>query len=189
MSTAEQIVARQLLQLEAHCDELRIEYVSAVAASRPVFELLMNDLRKGDTLVVLDVDRAFRSAIDALSVVQTLRDLGISFDIINLPVDVQSDLGEFLYGSIALFAQLERKIIRRRTREGLAAARQRGVRLGRPATLNDTTIRDAHQWMRSDEIPCRYVAALLGVSRLTLQRGFHRLGLEYPIKPKEREAA
>lgn len=165
---------------------VRVEYISGAARERPVFDSLIRELRTGDTFVVLDVDRAFRSAVDALVTAQTLRERGIGFDIINLPVDVQTDLGEILYGCLALFSQLERKTIKRRTREGLAAARRRGVRLGRPARLSDTTIREAHAWMNEVPLPCRYVAWFLGVSRLTLQRGFHRLGLEYPINHSER---
>lgn len=186
VSTSEQLIDRQILSLKESCDDIRVEYISGAARERPVFDSLIRALGAGDTFVVLDVDRAFRSAVDALVTAQTLRERGIGFDIINLPVDVQTDLGEILYGCLALFSQLERKTIKRRTREGLAAARRRGVRLGRPARLSDATIREAHAWMNEVPLPCRYVAWFLGVSRLTLQRGFHRLGLEYPINHSER---
>lgn len=181
VSTSDQLIDRQIHSLQERCDDIRIEYISGAARERPVFDALIRDLSASDTFVVLDVDRAFRSAVDALVTAQNLRERGVGFDIINLPVDVQTDLGEILYGCLALFSQLERKTIRRRTREGLAAARKRGVRLGRPAILPDTVIREAHDWMREAALPCRYVTWFLGVSRLTLQRGFRRLGLEYPI--------
>lgn len=189
VSTSEQLIDRQVLSLKESCDDIRVEYISGAAQCRPVFDALIADLRPGDSFVVLDVDRAFRSAVDALVTAQALRDRGVRFDILNFPVDVHSDLGEVLYGCLALFAQLERKIIKRRTREGLEAARRRGVRLGRPKSLTDRTIREAHEWMTEAALPCRYVAWFLGVSRLTLQRGFRRLNLQYPIAPKEREAA
>lgn len=148
---------------------------------RPVFDKLLDDLREGDTFVVVDIDRAFRSAIDAITTAGSLDRRGISFEVLNFPIDTSTDDGEFLYGVLALAAQLERKIIRRRTKKGLAAARQRGVRLGRPPRIPDATLREAHDWMQETGLPCRYVAALLGVDRLTLQRGFHRLGLRYPL--------
>ena len=183
VSTDRQQVDRQVMQLEDCCDVLRIEHISAMAAERPVFNAVMQELRPGDTLVVVDLDRAFRSAIDAILTADQLDQRGVHFKILTFPMNTGTDEGAFVYGILALAAQLERKIIRRRTMEGLAAARRRGVRLGRPARLSDEIIHEAHAWMTETALPCRYVAALLGVSRLTLQRSFHRMGLAYPITP------
>jgi len=155
--------------------------------SLPVFNQVLAELQAGDIFVVVDIDRAFRSAIDAILTADELDRRGIRFEILTFPMNTGTDEGAFVYGILALAAQLERKIIRRRTREGLEAARRRGVRLGRPTRLNDETIREAHDWMSETELPCRYVATLLGVSRLTLQRGFRRLGLTYPLKPQPKE--
>ncbi len=187
VSTPSQLTDRQVIQLEECCDELRIEHTSAVAKKRPVFDQLLQDLQSGDTLVVVDLDRAFRSAIDALLTAQNLRERGIAFDMLTFPIDVTSEMGEVFYGILALFAQFERRIIRRRTKEGLDAARRRGVRLGRPTKLSNKVIEDAYAWMQETGLPCRYVAALLGVPRLTLQRGFHRLGLKYPLEHEQRK--
>lgn len=169
------------MQLEAECDEMRIEYVSAVAADRPVFRVLMDDLCSGDMFVVVDLDRAFRSAIDAILTGQMLRERGVDFRVLSFPINTASEEGELFYNILASFAHFERRIISRRTKEGLEAARRRGVRLGRPAHLTSDTIQEAYHWMADNDLPCRYVATLLGVSRLTLQRGFHRLGLNYPL--------
>ncbi|MEM6890783.1 MAG: recombinase family protein [Pseudomonadota bacterium] len=181
VSTDRQHVDRQVMQLEESCDCLRVEYLSAVATDRPVFNAVLAELNARDTFVVVDIDRAFRSAIDAILTAEQLDTRGIRFEIMTFPMNTASDEGAFVYGILALAAQLERKIIRRRTMEGLAAARRRGLRLGRPARLDDATIRDAYAWMRESQLPCRYVAALLNVSRVTLQRGFHRLDLQYPL--------
>ena len=186
VSTDRQQIDRQVMQLEDQCDVLRVEYISAVANERPVFNAVMAELCEGDTFVVVDIDRAFRSAIDAILTAEQLDQRGIRFEILTFPMNTGSDEGAFVYGILALAAQLERKIIRRRTLEGLEAARRRGVRLGRPSHLSHKTISAAYDWMREAALPCRYVAALLGVSRLTLQRGFHRHGLEYPLNPKSK---
>ena len=152
-----------------------------MAAERPVFEAAIAALRPGETFVVVDLDRAFRSAIDAIMTAEWLRKRGIRFQVLSFPIDTASEEGELFYTIIAGFAQFERRIISRRTKEGLEAARRRGVRLGRPATLSTETIRQAHAWIDETGLPCAYVSALLGVSRLTLQRGFRRLGLAYPL--------
>lgn len=169
------------MQLEAQCDCLRVEHVSAVAAERPVFAAMMAELVPGDTLVVVDLDRAFRSAIDAILTAQALRDRQIGFRVLNFPIDTTSEEGELFYTIVAAFTQFERRIISRRTKEGLAAARRRGVHIGRPRALSDGVITDAYAWIEETGHPCAYVAALLSVSRMTLQRGFRRLGLTYPI--------
>ncbi len=181
VSTASQQVDRQIVQLEAECDELRVEQVSAVAAKRPVFDALIDDLRTGDTFVVVDLDRAFRSAIDAIITSEALSKRQVKFRILSFPFDTTCDEGELFFGIVALFAQFERRIISRRTREGMQAARERGVKLGRPSLLNSDTVHDAYIWMSETGLPCAYVSALLGVSRLTLQRSFRRQGLQYPI--------
>ncbi len=161
VSTPSQITDRQSLQLEAECDALHIEYVSAVAAERPVFEAVLADLRTGDALVVADLDRAFRSSIDAMLTADALRQRGVHFRILSLRIDTSTAEGELFFTIMASFAQFERRIISRRTKQGLSAARNRGVQLGRPSQLSPETINAAHEWIRSEDLPCRYVAALL----------------------------
>lgn len=177
VSTPSQTTDRQVMQLEAECDELHVEHLSAVAAERPVFDSVLQRLREGDVLIVVDLDRAFRSAIDAMMTAEALRSRGVRFRVLNFPIDTMSEEGELFFTILAAFAQFERRIISRRTKEGLEAARRRGAKIGRPASLDAQTIRDAHEWIRETGLPCAYVSALLGVSRPTLQRGFRRIGL------------
>ncbi|MEM6914752.1 MAG: recombinase family protein [Pseudomonadota bacterium] len=181
ISTKAQLADRQVLQLEEACDDLRIEQVSAVADARPVLEALLAELLPGDTFVVLDLDRAFRSTIDAILTAEALHALGIGFKVLSFPIDTATEEGELFFTILAAFAQFERRIISRRTREGMEAARKRGSKIGRPARLSTDVISQAYEWMVETKLPCAYVAALLGVSRLTLQRGFHKLGLVYPL--------
>ncbi|MEM6275357.1 MAG: recombinase family protein [Pseudomonadota bacterium] len=186
VSTSSQVPDRQLKQLESECDEVSIEIAPGAARSRPVFDDVIASLKAGDCLVVLDLDRAFRSSIDAILTANILRERSVGFRILSLDVDTRTPEGEMFYGLVAVLAQYERRIISRRTREGLAAARGRGVRLGRPTRLQTDVIRDAHAWIAETGLPSRYVAALLGVSRITLQRGFRRVGL---VNPTARRSA
>lgn len=179
VSTRAQAPDRQIEVLRSECDDLYIEHVSAVAAERPVFDKLITDLNPGDTFVVVDLDRAFRSAVDAILVSSALCQQGVKFKILSFPLDTTSDEGELFFGIVALFAQFERRIISRRTREGLDAARARGVTLGRRPKLTEHEIRAAHKQLAT--VGCKDIANRLGVSRITLQRGFHRLGLRYPV--------
>ena len=180
VSTAEQRTDRQAFGLKGLCDELHVEYVSAVAGHRPVFESVMAKLSWGDTLMVWDLDRAFRSTIDALVTAETLRKRGVHLRIAKMNIDTGTEEGELFYTMIAAFARFERRMLARRTREGLAAARRNGTRLGRPPALDAETVTEAYVGYYRKGYPCRYIAFLLGVSRITLERAFHREGLSYP---------
>jgi len=184
VSTKSQSTDRQAAGLRNHCDELCFEYVSAVAKSRPVFEEVISNLRAGDTFVVWDLDRAFRSTVDAILTAEKLRSRNIRFKIISMHVDTATPEGDLFYTVMAGFAQYERRIISRRTKEGIAVARRKGKQIGRPRSLNPETVRDAYLWIAENNYPCRYAAALLGVSRVTLQRGFKRQGLMERLTPK-----
>ena len=177
VSTRDQMTDRQTDQLAAECDRLHIEHISAAAKERPVFEAALADVSAGDTFVVLDLDRAFRSSIDALLTADSFLKRDVHFRILSMPVDTSTAEGELFYTMVAAFARFERRIIQRRTREGLEAAKARGVTLGRPTRLDTETVQAAYAWMQEDDLPCRYVAALLNVSRITLQRSFRREGL------------
>jgi DNA invertase Pin-like site-specific DNA recombinase len=179
VSTRSQIPDRQIEALSAQCDALHIEYVAAVADARPVFQDVMAALQPGDSFVVMDLDRAFRSAIDAILTAEELRQSGITFRILSMAVDTRTPEGELQYSMVAAFAQFERRIISRRTKEGLAAARARGVILGRRPKLSEPDIRGSYARLRQSD--CKDIAAELGVSRQTLQRGFRRHGLAYPV--------
>ena len=185
VSTKAQMPDRQVEALKAECDELHIEHVSAVADARPVFDQVMGHLRPGDTFVVMDLDRAFRSSIDAILTAEHLRHQDVTFRILSMAIDTSTPEGELYYTMIAGFAQFERRIISRRTKEGLDAARARGVVLGRRPKLTDHQIRKAHAKLAAS--PCAHVAESLGVSRQTLQRGFKRLGLSYSVSTKRKE--
>lgn len=176
VSTSEQKTDRQALGLNESCDRLYMEKVSAVARSRPVFEEVLENLRHGDSLVVWDLDRAFRSTVDAILTAENLRHRGVNLRIVSMFVDTATPEGELFYTILAGFAQYERRIIARRTREGMEAARRRGAQIGRPRILDAETVREAYLSVSEDGYPCRYVAALLGVSRITLQRSFRRNG-------------
>jgi DNA invertase Pin-like site-specific DNA recombinase len=177
VSTKTQAPDRQIEALRAECDELNIEYVSAVADARPVFDNVITNLQPGDSFVVMDLDRAFRSSIDAILTAEHLRQINVTFRILSMAIDTSTPEGELYYTIVAGYAQFERRIISRRTKEGLAAARARGVKLGRRPKLTDEEVRAAHK--RLSRQSSEQIAQSIGVSRPTLQRCFRRLGLSY----------
>jgi DNA invertase Pin-like site-specific DNA recombinase len=132
VSTEEQNHQRQIDSLESVCDKLFTEYASAASKKRPVFDKALKSLKAGDTLVVHDLDRAFRSTVDALNHAERLKARGIEFRILSLHVDTNTPAGQLVYAIMAAFAEYERKCLSQRTKEGMAAAKKRGKHIGRP---------------------------------------------------------
>lgn len=173
VSTAEQRPDRQIDGLRMICDDLHIEKLSAVCPRRPVYEKAVASLRSGDMLVVWDLDRAFRSVIDALGEAEKLRARGVHFRIANLNIDTSTPAGIFVYTMMSALAEFERRTLSQRTREGLAAAKARGAQLGRPPKLTDAQLQRASARIAAGE-KISAVSAEFGVAAWTLSRALRR---------------
>lgn len=178
VSKEEQKLDRQVDGLKSVCDRLHLEKVSAVADERPIFDTLFKTLKAGDTLVVWDLDRAFRSTVDAILCANELRERGVAFQIVSLNVDTSEPVGELVYSLVAAIAQFERRNISKRTKEGLASAVKRGKILGRKRKLTGRRLRKAVQLLDAGEHSKSEIAALFDVHPRTLSRALKRNDLE-----------
>lgn len=176
VSTQEQNLDRQRDALNDLCDEIFEEKTSAVASHRPVFEQVMQQLAPGDTLVVLSIDRAFRSTVDAVIHVEQLLARDVRFKIANLDIDTSTADGMFAFTIIAAVATHERMRISERTKQGLDAARKRGQRLGTPPKLERPALHSAAQRIARKET-IKSVAESLHVAPWSLTRALKRHGL------------
>ena len=174
VSTEEQNPDRQRDGLNTLCDEIHIEKISAVGKKRPVYNKVLKRLKAGDTLVVWDLDRAFRSTVDALLEAEKLRARGIEFQIVTLNVDTATPSGELIYTVMAAFAQFERQNLIKRTREGMEAAKRRGKHIGRPYKLKAQDVALAHAEIMAGRSTIRGMARELGCSRGTLSQALER---------------
>ncbi|MDD7942887.1 recombinase family protein [Actinomycetospora lutea] len=91
------------------------------------------DAGDADVLVTAKLDRVSRSVRDFAGLLDRARDNGWRLVLLDLGIDTITPAGEFVSNTLASAAQYERRIIGQRTREGLAAKRAQGVRLGRPS--------------------------------------------------------
>ncbi len=172
-STDKQLIDRQVNQLEKICDEVFIEDgVSAVKKKRPVYDRLINQLVDGDVLVVLSLDRAYRSVIDALSELDKLHQRNIEFYSLTQNFDTRTPEGKLLYTVSAALAEWERSILSKRTKEGMEAARKRGSIIGRPRKLKPEQV----SWAKSMMLinggvgTITQISSALDVSPQTLKR-------------------
>ena len=93
-------------------------------------------LKPDDCLVVWKLDRLGRSLSHLLATVNELKDRGIAFRSLTEQMDTTTPQGEFLFHVFGALAQFERSLIQERVRAGLAAARRRGRRGGRPVAID-----------------------------------------------------
>jgi DNA invertase Pin-like site-specific DNA recombinase len=174
VSTSEQRPDRQIDGLQQLCDELHVETLSAVSPRRAVYDKVIRKLKSGDTLVVWDLDRAFRSVVDALTEAEKLRQRGVHFQIVNLKIDTATPAGLFVYTIVSALAEFERRMLSQRTKEGLAAARRRGKQLGRPRKLSPHQLDEARSRLATREETLASIASKFAVAPWTLKRSLRR---------------
>src|SRR5687768_2741559 len=133
VSTEDQQTHRQLDELQAAgCREVLQEHASGGDRDRPVLAQALARVQAGDTLVVVSLDRLARSLSHLLEVIEGLQGRGAFFRSLKDPVDTASPQGLFTLQVLGAAAQLERALIRERTRSGMRAAAARGQRAGNP---------------------------------------------------------
>jgi DNA invertase Pin-like site-specific DNA recombinase len=133
VSTEEQGTDPQLDELRAAgCDAVLEEHASGADRSRPVLARLLREIRPGETLVVVRLDRLARSVSHLLAVIEQLEASGAYFRSLRDPIDTTTPQGMFSLQVLGAVAQLERALIAERTKAGLNAARARGRVGGNP---------------------------------------------------------
>jgi DNA invertase Pin-like site-specific DNA recombinase len=108
---------------------------SGARDDRPGLKSCLEFLKAGDTLVVWKLDRLGRSLPHLLAIVAGLREVGVAFRSLTEGMDTTTPHGELLFHIFGALAQYERALTRERVQAGLAAARRRGRRGGRPTVI------------------------------------------------------
>ena len=133
VSTEDQATHSQVDTLNvAGCHVIHEEYASGASSSRPVLGRLLASVRRGDTVVVVRLDRLARSVSHLLEVIDQLDARGAYFRSLSDPIDTASPQGMFTLQVLGAVAQLERALNSERTRAGIKAAVARGKRPGNP---------------------------------------------------------
>jgi len=171
VSTPEQSFALQRDALEqSGWTKVLQEVASGARAARPVLMATLEYLRPGDMLVVWRLDRLGRSLGQLMMLRQTLQSRQIGFDSLVEGIDTTTATGQFFFQITGAFAELERNLIRERTRAGLASARQRGRRGGRPKAIDPETFAMAVQLYQAQTSSVQSICTRLGIARRTCYR-------------------
>lgn len=147
--------------------------ISGAKASRPGFDKCLESLREGDVLAVAKLDRLGRSLGNLVQLFQELADRGVRVRVLDNPVlstDGNQAQAKLMLGIYGAFAEYERDLLRERTNIGLAAARARGRKGGRPQLLDSPKVKRAKELHESGVMSPREIADAVGVSVATLYR-------------------
>jgi DNA invertase Pin-like site-specific DNA recombinase len=175
VSTRDQDLALQFDALKAaSCEKIFTEKASGAQRERPQLRAALDYMRAGDTLVVWKLDRLARSLKQLIETVEALGVRGVGLRSLTEAIDTTTSGGRLVFHIFASLAEFERGIIRERTMAGLAAARARGCRGGRPPALTDRDLAAARAMLRDPEITVAEVARRLGVVPSTLYRHLPR---------------
>lgn len=177
VSTDEQSLGLQRDALRAAgCDVIYEDRgVSGATCSRSGLDKALRHLRSGDTLVTWKLDRLGRSLAHLIALTEELDREGVGFVSLSEAIDTRSPGGRLLFHVMGALAEFERSLIGERTRAGIAAARVRGSRVGRPPKLTDADARRAARRLASGKENLNHLAKGLAVSPLTLRRALCRL--------------
>ena len=177
VSTADQNPDMQMAELRAMAAQRKWdvigEYVdhgiSGTKVRRPELDRLQADVSRGkvDVVVVWKFDRFARSVRQLVLALEDFRTREVDFVSLRDGIDTSTPSGRFTFHVIAAVAELERELIRERTIAGVAAARKRGARLGRPRRSLDV---DGAVILQAQGQSLRQIARQLGVGVATLVR-------------------
>ncbi len=167
----------QIDELRTYCErrgwEILGEFVdtgvSGAKEHRPALDRLLSLCRKRsvDAVVVYRYDRFARSLRQLVNALEEFRALGIDFVSLHEGVDTSTPNGRLVFGIFASIAEFERELIRDRVRSGLAAAKAKGKRLGRPRIAVDAA-RVAR--LRAEGASWAAIGKSLGIGEGTVRR-------------------
>ena len=161
-----QDINRQVRELKAAgAEEIYLEYEHGDAKVKPQQQLMFEQAQEGDTIVVLEVPRLARSTQQLCQIIDLVRDKKLRLEIVgSITLDCRSGkadpMSEAFLQMAGVFSQLELAMIRERVRSGMANAKAKGARIGRPQ-------------MTAEDVPAQflrhypaYKAGYLNVSEL-----------------------
>ena len=171
VSTVDQSLDLQIDALsDAGCARVFTDKASGALDQRPELIRMIDHLREGDTVVVWRLDRLGRSLRHLLEVVGDLEARGVGFKSVTEGLDTSTAGGKLVFHLFASLAEFERSLIIERTQAGLAAARARGRKGGRPSKMTPQKLEVARTMYDSKSHSLAAIAETVGVSRATLYR-------------------
>ena len=169
VSTEDQKTDRQIDALQEYgVDEIYVEKISSTR-DRPQLNLLLNKLRKGDTLVIYELKRLGRKTKQLLALAEEFNEKEINLVSLTEQIDTTTPMGRFIFTTWCALAQLDRDIISENTKSGLAAARARG-RIGGRKALDKKKVDQAIKMYNTNQFSVKEITQATGISKTSLYK-------------------
>jgi DNA invertase Pin-like site-specific DNA recombinase len=181
VSTAGQTVENQRIDLQAAAAQrgwqIVGEYVDHGISGakgrdkRPGFQRLCKDATAGkfDLIAAWSVDRLGRSVLHLAQFVEDMRASEVGLLLLKQGIDSETPTGRAMLAMCAVFAELEREIMRERINAGVARAKAQGKHCGRPAASDAGIAREVRE-MRAKKVSLSTIARTLNVGRARVER-------------------
>ena len=175
VSTLDQTVDNQLLELRDHCSKMGWEIVKEYTDKglsgtlsrdkRPALNSLIKDAyrKRFDSVVCWDISRIGRSMKELILFLSDMKDRGIGICSVRQGFDTSTSMGEIMFQFVGILSSWEREMIRERTLAGLERAKSEGKTLGRRKVTNDTMTAKILE-LRTAKKTIRQIASEVGVS-------------------------
>ncbi len=182
VSTRDQNTDRQLIALKEYGikpENILTDKMSGKDFNRPAYRRLLKRIHKGDCLVIKSIDRLGRNYKDIIKQWQHItKDIGADIKVLDMPIlDTRQHkdlLGTFISDMVlqllSYVAENERVNIKQRQAEGIAAAKERGVRFGRPTTYDVRQYAPIFARVKAKEISPKQAMAEIGCCQSTYYR-------------------
>ncbi len=183
VSTKDQHTDRQMDAMAAYgvmAKNIYADRQSGKDFERPAYRRLLRRLKQGDILVIKSIDRLGRNYDEILEQWRLItREKGVDIRVLDMPLLNTSDeeagvtrvfIADLVLQILAYVAQTEREFILTRQKEGIASAKARGVRFGRPEVDIPDNFGDVYAQLKDKEISGREAARMLGVDPKTLRK-------------------
>ena len=179
VSTLDQTINNQLIELRDHCSKMGWEIVKEYADGglsgtlsrdkRPALNSLIKDAyrKRFDSVVCWDISRIGRSIKELILFLSDMKDRGIGICSVRQGFDTSTSMGEIMFQFVGILSSGEREMIWERTLAGLERARREGKTLGRRKVTNDTMTAKIIE-LRTANRSIREIASEVGVSRGTV---------------------
>lgn len=168
VSTTDQDLDLQLAALKAAgCDVIRSEKRSGTSTNgREELKTILDFIHQGDELVVTRIDRLARSIGDLQDIVRAIKSKGATLRATEQPIDTSTAAGKAFLDMLGVFAEFETNLRRERQLEGIAAAKDRGVYKGRPASIDPTAVAK----LKAQGLGATEIAKRLKIGRASVYR-------------------
>lgn len=171
VSTDDQDTAVQVAALKAAaCERIYREKASGGRWDRPELHRLLDQLRKGDVLVVWKLDRLSRSLRDVLTIMDRLGEAGAGFRSLTEAIDTTTPAGRMMMQMVGAFAEFERAMLKERTKAGLDAAREEGRIGGRRPKLTPQQQAEIRKMVSKGDKTAAAAARLFKIHPATVSR-------------------